>query len=212
MYGEIVRGSYSFRIGTRRGRAELNESENPVVRTRDEIADAIRSLTPAQSARLRAVADHYAYAMAADDLLQEAFVRALAEERHCPTHIDVVRFLAEVMRSIANAEYEKAKGRPHLVAVANHGDQHEASVDPPDSCIAVDDWLAREHHATERRKEILALFDDDPQARDIIEGRMAELDADELRELTGLDVIAYDSKLRLIRRRINKKFPKGWRS
>ena len=190
----------------------MSARENVAVRSRDEIADAIRSLTPAQWARLRLVADKYAYAMPAEDLLQEAFLRALSEHRRCPAHIDVVRFLAEVMRSIANDEYEKAKGRPHLVPVANHGDQEDGAVDLLDLGIAADDWLAREQHAAHRRKELLALFDDDPQARDVIEGRMAELDADELRELTGLDAVGYASKLKLIRRRIDKKFPKGWRS
>ncbi|MFO1126615.1 MAG: RNA polymerase subunit sigma-24 [Methylocystis sp.] len=169
-------------------------------------------MTPAQSARLRAVADHYSYAMPADDLLQEAFVRALADDRRCPTNIAIVRFLAGVMSSIANGEYEKVKARPSLVALACHGDPQYGAVDPLDPGIGPEDWLAREQHAAERRKEILTLFDDDPQARDIIEGRMAGMDADELRELTGLDAVGYDSKLRLIRRRIVKKFPKGWRS
>jgi DNA-directed RNA polymerase specialized sigma24 family protein len=167
----------------------LNARENVAVRTRDEIADAIRSLTPAQWARLGAVAEKFAYAMSADDLLQEAFTRALSEERRCPAHIDVVRFLAEVMRSIANGEYEKAKARPHLVPVASHGDQEDGAVDPLDPGISADDWLAREQDAAQRRKEILALFEDDAQARDIVEGRMAEMDADELRELTGLDAV-----------------------
>lgn len=190
----------------------MNAREGVAVRNRDEIADAIRSLAPVQLARLHLVADRYAYAMPAEDLLQEAFTRALSEERRCPADVDVVRFLAEVMRSIASGEYEKAKARPQLVSVARYGDQGDGAVDPLDPGLAVDDWLAREQHAAQHRKEILALFDDDPQARDIIEGRMAELDADELRELTGLDAVGYASKLKLIRRRIDKKFPKGWRS
>ncbi len=72
--------------------------------------------------------------------------------------------------------------------------------------------MAQEQTAAVIRGEVLALFDDDPVAHDIVEGRMEDLSADELRELTGLDQKAYDSKLRLIRRRINNKYPKGWRS
>jgi hypothetical protein len=158
------------------------------VRSKDEIASAIRVLTPAQWARLRTVADRYSYAMSADDLLQEAFTRALADDgRDCPADIDVVRFLAEAMRSIANAEYEKAKFGPSLVPIASYGDQKDGAADPLDAAIGADDWLAREQHAAARHKEILTLFDDDPLARDIVEGRMAEMSADELRELTGLD-------------------------
>ena len=85
-------------------------------------------------------------------------------------------------------------------------------VDPPDPTIGIDDWLAREQHAARRRHEVLALFEDDPVARDILEGRMAEMSVEELKELTGLDATGYNSKLKLIRRRIDKKFPKGWAS
>jgi DNA-directed RNA polymerase specialized sigma24 family protein len=74
------------------------------VRSRDEIADAIRSFTPAQWARLRLVAKKYAWRCKLDpeDLLQEAFRRAWEERdgRKCPVHVDVVKFLAEAMRSI----------------------------------------------------------------------------------------------------------------
>ena len=187
-------------------------SVGTAARSKDEIAAAIRSFTPAQWARLRKVAQSYSYALDAEDLLQEAFSRALGDnERHCPGHVDVVRFLAEVMRSVANGEYERAKLRPTLVALANHGGQQENALDPPDPAIGVDDWLVREQQAAMQCREILALFDDDPVARDILEGRVAELTADELRELTGLDATAYATKLRLIRRRINKAFPKGWK-
>lgn len=35
--------------------------------------------------------------------------------------------------------------------------------------------------------------------------------AEELRELTGLSLTAYNSKRRLIRRRIDNAFPQGWK-
>jgi DNA-directed RNA polymerase specialized sigma24 family protein len=185
--------------------------DSAAVRHRDEIATAISTLTPAQCARLRKVANLYGYAMTPEDLLQEAFKSALEENgRRCPTDVDVVRFLAESMRSIASGEFEKAKVRPSLVQIANYGDQEEEAEDPPDPAIGVEDWLAREQHAAGVRREILALFDDDPLARDIVEGRMADMTADDLRELTGLDRTSYASKLKLIRRRIDNKYPRGW--
>jgi RNA polymerase sigma-70 factor (ECF subfamily) len=58
---------------------------------------------------------------------------------------------------------------------------------------------------------MLALFKDDPVARDLLEGIMEDFDADELRELTGLDKTAYASKRRLIRRTIDKHYPGGWK-
>lgn len=186
--------------------------EASVVRTYEEIADAIRALTLAQWARLRKVAARYAYAMTAEDLLQEAFRRALeARGRNCPINVDVVRFLAEVMRSIADGEMEKAKSRPTLIPIANYGNQEDGAEDPPDSAFNAEEYLAREQTAIATRRELLALFDDDAQARDIVEGRIENLNANELRELTGLDKTAYDSKLKLIRRRIDSKYPEGWK-
>lgn len=58
---------------------------------------------------------------------------------------------------------------------------------------------------------MLALFDDDSQALDLVEGIMEGFGADELRELTGLDGTAYASKRRLIRRTIDKHYPAGWK-
>jgi DNA-directed RNA polymerase specialized sigma24 family protein len=124
--------------------------------------------------------------MTAKDLLQEAFRRAVEEHgRNCPGHVDVVRFLAEVMRSIADGEMEKAKNRPVLVPIAHYGDQEDGAEDPPDSAFTAGEYLAREQTAVATRLELLALFDDDTQARDIVERRIENLNADELRELTG---------------------------
>jgi hypothetical protein len=58
---------------------------------------------------------------------------------------------------------------------------------------------------------ILSLFADDEIARLIVEGDMDDMEACEIRDLTGLDEKAYASKRRLIRRRIDKAYPKGWK-
>ena len=79
------------------------------VRSRSEIEAAIRAFTDAQWIRLRKAARYFAwvYGLDADDLLQDAFCRTLADSRHCPTNVDVVKFLVEAMRSIANGEAGK---------------------------------------------------------------------------------------------------------
>jgi DNA-directed RNA polymerase specialized sigma24 family protein len=95
------------------------------VRTRAEIASAIRAFTPVQWVRLRKVAAYYAALgrlIEAEDLLQEAFRRALDGERKCPVTVDVVRFLAEAIRSIIDGELKKAKRRPVLVPLSAPGD------------------------------------------------------------------------------------------
>ena len=47
--------------------------------------------------------------LSADDILQEAFCRALAGARHSPINVDLVRFLVQAMRSIASGEIEKVE-------------------------------------------------------------------------------------------------------
>ena len=71
------------------------------------VAADILALTPAKWARLRSLAARYAYAMPAEDLLQEACRRLLEQGRKCPNDVDVVQFLAQTMRSIASAEVER---------------------------------------------------------------------------------------------------------
>jgi DNA-directed RNA polymerase specialized sigma24 family protein len=97
------------------------------VRSSDEIVAAIRGFTDAQWARLRMVAEKYARkyarlcALEAEELLQEAFCRALAEDRRCPSHVDPVKFLAEVIRSIADGEINKVENQIDVVPVMQPG-------------------------------------------------------------------------------------------
>jgi len=181
-------------------------------RSRDEIADAIRTLSPAEWARLRKVAARYAFGrpIEAKDLLQEAMARA-TDGRTCPAHVDVVKFLAEAMRSIAHGEAEKVEHRLPLVSVAKTGDHQSEALNYPDQALNPEERMLHEEEAERIRHELLALFDDDPVAQVIVEGIMDGMEGEELREFTDLDETAYDSKRKLIRRRIDKKYPEGWK-
>lgn len=181
-------------------------------RSRDEIVSAIRALSPADWARLRKVAAHYAAGRPIEpkDLLQEAFTRAL-DGRHCPSHVDVVKFLAEAMRSIADGEAEKVEHRLPLVSVAKMGDHQTEALNYPDPALSAEAHTISNEIAVRMRRDLLDLFDDDAIARDIVEGMMADWTAEELRELSVLDQTAYESKRKLIRRRIERKYPDGWK-
>ena len=178
------------------------------MRTRAEIADAIRALTPSQWVRLRKVADHYSYLgcpLDAEDLLQEAFRRALDGERKCPVDVDVVRFVAEAVRSIAHSEYKGAKRRPRTVSLLPPDDPDAEPQGPEDPNPNVEERLAAdEDFLVERRQKIIALFGEDTVAQVIVEGMLEGTRGEDLRALTDLDPIAYESKRRLIRRRIAK--------
>lgn len=190
----------------------MSSSLSAANRSREEVEAAIRAFSPADWARLRKVASYYSRReIEAKDLLQEALTRAL-DGRNCPTRVDVVKFLAEAMRSIADGEGEKVEHRLVLVSIAHECAQRDEALSYRDPSQSAEAAMISEAEEAQIRKDILALFDDDPVARDIVEGTMEGMTAEELRQLTGLDKTAYDSKRKLIRRRIDKKYPEGWKS
>lgn len=147
-----------------------------------------------------------------DDLLQEAMKRAV-DTRTCPSHVDVIRFLAEAMRSIAGDDAAKIANRVPIVSVAKTGrqDVFDALVERVRSEEPTpEDAMIRAEETIRIKAGIFALFTDDAVARDLVEGLIEGLTTDEVRQLTGLDETGYETKRKLIRRRINKAFPNGW--
>jgi DNA-directed RNA polymerase specialized sigma24 family protein len=173
------------------------------VRTRAEIASAIRIFTPAQWGRLRRTADFYALCspMEAEDLLQEAFRRALEGDRNCPHPVDVVWFLKQAIRSIANADTKRAKREPKVVPLHPAGEPEAELQD--DSANAEQSLEAAEEYSR-RHQWVIGLFSDDPVAQVIVEGILEGMKGQDLRALTDLEPTAFESKRRLIRRRIEK--------
>jgi DNA-directed RNA polymerase specialized sigma24 family protein len=173
-------GGLIRRIGVLKG--DFRESMSPgepdrLVLSPAEIAAAIRALPEAGWLRLRKIAHAYARncPLEADDLLQTAFTRALASSRQCPRHVDVIRFLAEAMHSIASdsnkawRRQEDAKAsRPELRLVT------PAEEDDPLAPVPAtpEDIVADEQAAAKIRVTILDLFSDDLVAQTIVEGDM----------------------------------------
>lgn len=183
----------------------VTDPEEPV-RSRDEIAAAIRDLTPAAALRLRKTARRYAFGapFAEDALLHEAFVRALVGLRNCPVTVDVVRFLAEAIRSIADSERQKLERRREI-PLPDHGAPTPQIPEPADPSPNPEEELLGEEEATQGRAELIALFGDDVVAQTLVEGIMDGVRGEDLRALTDLDQKGYESKRRLIRRRIEKR-------
>ena len=173
-------------------------------RSRDEIESAIRSFTDDDLLRLRKVSWCYASQyIEAEDLFQEAIVRALEGRRKCPVNIDVVKFLAEAMRSIAHGESEKLENRDDT-------DGESEILNPPDPSPSIEEAMIDEESTKILHDRILSLFEEGTPACDMVQGMMDDWSAEELREVMGLDKTAYASLRRLIRRRINKEYPEGW--
>jgi hypothetical protein len=181
------------------------------VRSGDEIATAIHALTDAQWIRLRKASGYFAWipALSGEDLLQEAFCRALAGSRQCPTGVDVVKFLIDAMRSIANGENEKVENQIDTVPVVQPGVATYGAVDPKDSTDSQEETMVAAEINEATRQAILGLFPNDQQARDLADGILAGYEGEDLRALTDLDQKGYASKRRFMRRTIDKHYPEG---
>ena len=168
-----------------------------------QVQAAIDAFDDATWARLEDIALTYGktYRMSPKDLLQEALVRALEGERRCPQSVDVVAFIAMTARSIASAEVKKQR---RLVLVAQPDDE---VAELPTEARPLDEQLDDERTVAPLLAEILELFSDDDIALAVFEGTYVDrMSVAEVRELTGLSATAYDSKCRLVRRRLNKHF------
>jgi len=190
----------------------LHSGQEKAGRSRDDIAKAIRELTPAELIRLKKVAGYYAAGRPiwSTDLLQEAFTRAI-DGRVCPVHVTVVKFLAEAMRSIAHGEGEKVENRLVLVSAGASSEVARQADAYPDHGLNAEQRMVSDESVVEMRKAILGLFADDDIGQIIAEGMMDGLEGEELRELCGLDATGYNSKRRLVRRRIDNAYPEGWK-
>jgi DNA-directed RNA polymerase specialized sigma24 family protein len=180
--------------------------------TRVEVKRSISALTAADWLRLHKVARTLCReaAFQADDLLQEAFQRALEGTRQCARTLDIIPFLAGVMRSIASDWRKARKRRPEMSLVTPTGWLQEVVLQVRDNRCVADEVLVSNEEAARLQQAIFALFADDAVAQRLLEGIMDGLAGPQLRSLTGLSETEFASKRRLIRRRIDKAYPRDW--
>jgi hypothetical protein len=120
-----------------------------------------------------------------------------------------MKHLIDSMSSIADGEREKAHNKAIHVAIVQPGATVADALDPAMPDPSREDVLVDLADKEETRQLVLAEFDDDEIARDLVDGIMADFTTDDLKELSGLQGKDYASKRRLIRRRLNKNFPDG---
>jgi DNA-directed RNA polymerase specialized sigma24 family protein len=192
-----------------------------------EIRAAICAFTKEQWKWLYRFARKYARRPLLDheDLVQEACCRALGGDRKCPSHVSVDWFLAQVIRSIADAHLRWIRRGPVMVSydslvtppadpspgVADQLDPidalHGLMTEPADQSPRADeqpDATEFDFRRQYQRQQLIDLFADDRDARVIVEGMMDGKRGEALRALTDLDETAYQTKRRLIRRRIEE--------
>ena len=153
-----------------------------------QVEHALASLSEGEKIALMKIARFYARKTPYDkeDLVQEAFARVLSGRRAWTKGAGPVLFLGGVIRSIA---WEwKSEG-------------------PLDQTPSTDLKMEeRKAHAAIDAGKIVALFEDDAIARNMVAAMMGGARGEELQAISGLDKVAYESKRTKIRRRIEKFF------
>jgi len=173
-----------------------------------EVKAALEGLSKADHARLQkaAAALTLMTRIEPQDVLQEAFARTLSGERQCPRNLPIVSLLIGVMRSIRSDWVKAAARRRTDISVESEGQNEVIAIADPDN----DPETALS--VKQMRDRLVALFEDDIEAQTIIEADLeGGPNGEELRELVGLSSTAFNSKRRLIRRRIEKAFHKEFK-
>jgi RNA polymerase sigma-70 factor (ECF subfamily) len=189
------------------GGAQVVQPEGSPTFSPEEFEERLQALSEADILRLEMIAQYRAKCcgLSPKQLIQEAVTRVLEGSRHCPKHVKVVPFLAQVMRSLSSGEYKAQNRKPEFVSLSS---LTEAGFDPPDpSATPEEQWLSRQHFKKLWEK-IRVIFSDDAISLDILEYLTEGYEAEEIRKDLGLDQTTYDSKRRFIRRRLDRHFRK----
>ena len=130
------------------------------------------------------------------DLLQEAFMRVLVGSRRKPPDLPIVPFLAGVMRSIKEQHWRQSRSR------ARHGPKLLAERDFPEADELVDPTPSPERKAivAQEMESIGALFEDDLQARQVLQGLHDGQTPEETCNLYAMSRIDYESTRKRMRR------------
>ena len=151
-----------------------------------QVERALASLSDGEKIALMKIARLYARKTPYDkeDLIQEALARVLGGRRAWSKGTGPVLFLGGVIRSIA---WEwKSEGPLDLT---------------PSTDLKVEE---RNANAAIDAAKIVALFDDDPVARNMVAAMMDGARGEELQAISRLGKVAYESKRTKIRRRVEK--------
>lgn len=182
------------------------------VATVEECVEGLRRLSDddlrklGQVARIRAIGLHAVDWEA--DLLHEAIVRMLDGRRKWPREVSLVTFLVETMRSIASDHWRRLENpvvRSESEVVADGEADGSVVGNAPDEAMQPE----RRAMAAETLAAIEALFGEDADALQVIDGMASGRSPREIQEETGMDATRYASTQRRIRRRVDRAMANG---
>lgn len=178
--------------------------------TLDEVRSRLEGLTTADFKKIERVAHHYAGAnLEAGDLVCEAFVVVLSD-RTCARDVDIVGYLAGVMRSVAYSRRRSARRSVVLPFTADT----PAVESVPDEIIDAEAAIILNEEEDAMAKVVQKISDaltGDEQAQLCLAGWAEGYRGAELRAFIGVDQATLDYVGKKIRRMANKLFPNGWR-
>ena len=165
-----------------------------------EMHDSVDAVSDADMARLVMAANGFSRLchIDADDLLQEAFARALEGRRTCERGTPLVDFICGVMRSFASQENEARKEgfRPVVVMLDGKPVLPDVAADAPSpeqtAISAIDDKPLLD--------EISAAASGDEELQLLIEGICDRMRGAELQDLLGVD----EKGLAAVRKRLKR--------
>ena len=185
------------------GREGMPWDPDREVQTPEAFAAAYSEMSDADIVRLRRIATAIARrnALEADDVLQSAAVAVLSGKRHWPTGVALVAFMRGVMRSVA--DNEKRKVRPLGQRPIPLFDAHAGIADIADDQPGAERAVIASKLAAKVTEALFSRFEGDEAASLIFMGMLEGLEGEALREATGLEKTAYETKRRWVRRQIN---------
>jgi DNA-directed RNA polymerase specialized sigma24 family protein len=168
--------------------------------TPEEMSERLSQLSRADLERLKQISGYFARSpQEAEDLRQEAYLRALEGSRRCRRDQPVVVFLAGTMQSISNAARKAAaRVKPHKEAL-----EREPTAASPTAPLDPLQALLEQESEFRLAMGKLRLFGNDPVAMAVIEGIMEGFQGAELCELVGITPKELATKRRLVKRRLD---------
>ena len=175
-----------------------------------DLRQVLESLTTADLLRLKKAARLFGglMGMDADDLVQQAVLRAWEDGRHCRRDMKVVAFLIGTMRSIASARRKSADAR-HIAGPIDDYPAASESLASSDDAQPMEERIIEDEFRKQRLAALFELFGADEDATLWL---MARLDADSLVEaqaMTGFDATKMNTVGRRVRRTAERAFPEG---
>ena len=133
------------------------------------------------------------------DLLHHALLKASLGERRCPRDVTPITFLGNAMKSELSNLRRKSKQTESICDQEQDFEDEDVDEDSPEA------WAERMDDLKHAMEEVGQAFGDDTRPMIVFEGRAEGLSRDEIRELLGLDLVAYESLEKKIRRFMNKR-------